>query len=128
MNMITVDQYFRLVEKNDLNPEEKVKIGTFETFIRLCKKYESLISEAALSVLKEYNSKVMSLANKESKNSHEENILKEFNSSFEESSEKIVSVGAPTRKLTKAGYIDATIILTILLNIGFIVAVTLIGR
>ena len=126
---ITVNQYFILLEKDpsELKPDEKIKIKSFNTFIRLCKKYESLISDAALDILKEYNSRIVSLTKKENKTTHEEQVLKEFQSALENSNEEVLANNSPTRKLTKAGYIDATVILIILLNIGFIVAITIIG-
>ncbi len=124
-NLITTEEYFEILNKNDLTPEELRKKAYFEDFIKRCKKYEAYISPAAQSILSEYNSKTMALDSKENKTIYEENVLKDFQAAFEDNLEINKT---KKRKLVKAGYIDASIILAVLLNVGFIIALSLLKK
>ena len=129
MNNITTSEYFNLLNKENLNPEDIIKKVSYEKYIKLCKEYEDLLSPAAESILKEHNSKVMELSTKENKTIYEDAVLKEFQSTFEQNNEVSKTNDGPVRKrnLANAGYVDATIVLVILLNLGFIIAMALIG-
>lgn len=125
-NLITTEKYFNILNQESLKPEEIVQKESYEKYIKMCKQYDGLISPAAQSILNDYNSRVMAIGTKEAKTSHEESVLKDFQSAFENNEEQLSQSG-PTRTLTKAGYVDATVILVILLNVGFIVAMTILG-
>ena len=127
-NIITVDEYFKLLDKDNLTIEEMSQKNAFKKFILDCQEYESLISPAAQSILADYNNKLLSLETKKNKTSHEENVLKEFQNTFQEQeSNENKEYSGPTRNLSKAGYMDATIILALLLNVGFIIAMVILG-
>lgn len=125
-NLITVEQYFNILNQESLKPEEIVQKASFEKYIQMCRTYESYLSPAAQSILSSYNAHVMAMGTKENKTSHEESVLKDFQSAFEKTDETLNQDG-PVRTLTKSGYIDATIILAVILNLGFIIAMTMIG-
>ena len=124
---IITEEYFEILSKQNLKPEDIVKKNSYENFIKLCKKYEPYISPAAQSILSEYNSRTMALDSKENKTAYEENVLKDFQSVFNEE-ENLENNNGPVRKLLKAGYIDASIILAVLLNIGFIIALSILKK
>lgn len=124
-NLITSSEYFELLKKTELTPIESSQKKSFEDFIKQCQKYEELISPASQSILTQYNTKSLELANNENRTSHEEAVLEEFKNGFIQN-ENLTQEG-PSRKLAKAGYIDAAVILTIILNVGFIVAMTILG-
>lgn len=127
--IISTNEYFEILGKQEeeLSPSDIVKKENYENFIRDCHRYESLISDTAQTILSEYNTKTSSVAVKENKTVHEEEFLQDLQSTFNQNVEP-EETQEYTRKLTKAGYIDATVILVILLNIGIIVAFSIIGR
>lgn len=125
--LISVNEYFTILGQENLKPEDLIKKNSFENYINLCKEYEDFLSPAAQSILNAYNTRVMSLNVKESKTAHEENILKDFQEAFQTTKQDLEQEG-PIRRLAKAGYIDAAVILTILLNVGFIFAMAMLGR
>ena len=122
----TTDDYFKILEKKDLNPEDLTSKISYEDFISHCQKYEEYLSQAATDVLSAYNSKVMALTNKENKTDFEKTVLQNFQNPFDK--EEKLSQEGPVRKLAKTGYIDAAIILVIRLNLGFIIAMTILER
>lgn len=126
-NLITTEQYFNILNKESLRPEEVIQKESYEKYINLCKQYDGLISPAAQSILSDYTSRLMSIGAKENKTAHEETVLKDFQSDFKNNEEQLNQNG-PTRTLAKAGYVNATIILTLLLNVGFVIAMSLLGR
>jgi hypothetical protein len=123
---ITTDEYFDYLLDAKLDVEKILKKSTYEQYIELCKKYEDFLSPAAQNILSEYNTKTLSLEAKEKKTKQEEEVLKKFEQSFKDNNE--LENEGTVRKLTQSGYIDATIILAIILNVGFVIAMTIIGR
>lgn len=123
---VTTEEYFTIINQDNLKPEEVIQKESFEKYIQLCKQYESYISPAAQSILNDYNSRIMAMSTKENKTIHEENILKDFQDSFTPANS--IEQQGPIRKLAQDGYIDASIILTIILNVGFIIALAILGR
>lgn len=126
MTPITTDEYFNILKQENLKPEDIIKKVSYEKYIKLCNEYEEFLSPAAQSILNTHNSKTMELSSKENKTPYEDAVLNEFKSTFEQNQQQLNNDG-PVRKLAKAGYVDATIILVVLLNLGFIIAVTIIG-
>jgi hypothetical protein len=117
----TTEEYFKILERDHLTPEEITKKDSYESFINNCKKYESLISPTAQSILSDYNSRVLGLGTKGNRTPLEESAFDDFKKPFNTEKE----VEGPVRRLAKSGYIDATVILLVILNIGFIIAFTL---
>lgn len=116
---ISVDQYLELLNKPNLTPDEIIKKQQFESFINLCQVYEQFLSVDAQSILAEYTTK---------KNAYNKNTIKASSPDLP-NLPKLENVltneeEGPVRKLSKAGYIDSAVILIVLLNIGFIVAIT----
>jgi hypothetical protein len=123
----TTDEYFKILNQDKLNPSDLTKKESYEDFIENCQKYEDIITPATQSVLASYNSKLMNLSSKENKTSYEEEVVKNFKAPFQNQAEAERTNG-PVRKLAKSGFIDATIIIVIILNIGFTIAMTILGR
>lgn len=123
---ITVDEYFSLCQANDLKTEDLIKKKKFEKFILLCQEYEQNLTPEAESILKEYRNKQMALVAKQ--NIPEDQKFNLMNFPNEEETVNNIEENAPVRKLSKAGYVDSTIILIVLLNLGFIVALTFLGK
>ena len=121
--LITVDEYFAILEKlEELTSKEIYQKKTFEDFIKRCEENASFISPATESIYANYKRKLASLAVKENPSSQESALLTEFQEKMEKNNEE---ENVYTRKLDKAGYASAIIILVMLLNIGFIVAMAL---
>lgn len=117
----TVDEYFSLLEKKDKKPEDVMKIRWFENFIHLCEQYESNLSLNAQEIYNRYTSKKMAYDLTKQKET-----LQTMATS--NSLEKELSGPVRTRTLPKAGYVDATVILIVILNIGFILAIAFLGK
>jgi hypothetical protein len=117
----TTEEYFNILGSNHLTPEDMTKKNSYENFIKSCQKYEDLISPTAQSVYSDYNSKVLNLEAKGNRTALEEEVL----DSFKKPLQSELKEDGPVRKLAKSGFIDATVILLVILNIGFIVAFTL---
>lgn len=124
--IITTEEYFQILSKENISDIERVQKERYERHIKFSQQYEDFLSHAAQDILTTHNSKTMELGNKENKTSHEENVLKDFQSAFESRQNNLEHEG-PVHRLAKAGFIDATIILTILLNVGFIIAMAILG-
>ena len=131
--IITTDEYFQLLSKENLSDIEKIQKAKYERYIKLSQQYEDLLSPAAQDILNKYNSKTRELVLKENRSIQEENKIKEFQSILEakQDSLKLVhnkKINSSMKNFANAGYIDATIVLAIILNIGFIVAMTFLGK
>ena len=131
--IITTDEYFQLLSKENLSDIEKIQKARYERYIKLSQQYEDLLSPAAQDILNKYNSKIGELSLKEHRSSQEESKIQEFQSILEtkQDSLKLVrdkKINSNIKNFANAGYIDATIILTIILNVGFIVAMAFLGK
>jgi len=125
-NIITTEEYFQILGKENLSDIERIQKERYEKHIKLSQQYEDFLSPAAQNVLNVHNSRTMELGNKENKTLHEENVLKDFQSAFESHQNNLEHEG-PVRRLAQSGFIDAGIILAILLNVGFIIAMAILG-
>ncbi len=121
----TVDEYFELSKKmkENLTPIEEIKIINFENFITLAEQNEDFVSNEVLNILNEYRQKRALLISPE--NEKNDNKIIQFKS-FPKTPTDKVEEKVYTRKLSKTGYINASIMLIVILNIGFIVALTMI--
>ncbi len=125
--IITVEEYFTLLSKTEeLTPKEIMQKKIFEDFITRCEENSSLISPATESIYAEYKRKLASLVAKENPTPQEVTVITDFREKME--SQEMNQEASYTRKLDKAGYVSATVVLVILLNIGFIVAMALLGN
>ena len=127
--VIDVREYFELLKKDHLTPKELSQKNIFENRIRRCEEYSSYISPATESIYSEYKKQMAALFTKENLTPFENEVLIDYQTRLSETDK-----GGSTeeddyiKKLAKAGYINATIILVMILNIGFIIAMALLGR
>lgn len=121
--IVTPQDYFQILNKEEnLTPKERSQKMLFENFIANCEKNRNLLSPAVEDVYLEYQKELEKLYNNSNLVKKEKQNIINFDLRKEEQKEY-------TRKLTnKAGYINATIILVMILNIGFIIAMALLGN
>jgi hypothetical protein len=127
-NPITTDEYFNILSQDTLKPEDIAKKEHYEQYIKLCEKYENYLSSEVESILAKHNEGIMKLGNKEKKTSNEAKVLQDLQQRFENNNEVNEHKEGPVRKLAKSGFIDATVIIVVILNVGFIIAMTILGR
>ncbi len=128
-DIITPEEYKILIAKENLAPDESLKIDIYERFIENQNELDEvgLAPVSSEKVASEHTQNVMSLLDKPEKTTHEEKVLNELKERLEKPAENIVE-GDFTRKLKKAGYIDVAVLLVVILNIGFIVAMALLKK
>ncbi len=128
-NIITPEEYSILIAKENLAPDEILMKDIYERFI----KDQNQLDEVGLApvssekLASEHTQNVMSLLDKPEKTTHEEKVLNELKERLEKPVENIVE-GDFTRTRKKAGYIDVAVLLVVILNIGFIVAMALLKK
>lgn len=128
-NLITVDEYFSLLAKNDaLTAEENKSKTSFEEFIRQCKTYEDLLSPAAAEVYANYQKGLANIYSKPEHTPKEDTVIYNFQEDIDKKNKEIDEERALTRKLDKAGFVNATIILVMILNVGIMIAMILLGN
>lgn len=127
INLITVNEYFELLGKNELTEKELNDKNNFERFIKECEEYPELISPAVSEVYSEYQKGLSKVYIKDTKTSNEENLITSFESKLNEKNQELEEEQTLKRTLDKAGYVNAIIILAMILNIGIIVAAFLLG-
>ena len=120
--IITPTEYFNISAKKEKTEKEIEDLQTFQDFIKECETYPNHATPAMQDVYSEYQRKLKELANKEN------NVITEYEERVP--NENLEETEDSTRKLlkNKSGYIDATVILVIILNIGFIIAMALLGN
>lgn len=124
-DIVTVEEYFAILAKKDgLTPKETMQKNHFEEFITNCEANPDLLSPAAEDIYAKYKKYLAAISTKENQTPLEQGILIDYQKKVSEREEE----QEYTRKLDKAGYVNATIILVMLLNIGFIIAMALLGR
>ncbi len=120
--LITVEEYFDLLKKTEeLTNEEILQKKAFENFIEKCETHSEYISPATENIYADYKRKLVNLSVIEDKTPQELDLVNNFQNKMQENQEE----NNYTRKLDKAGYISATVMLIMLLNIGFIIAMAL---
>ncbi len=144
--ILDINTYFEIIAK----PEEEVKeflkdpknnilFTNFESIIEDAKELEKggILPESATFIFPKYYEYVSALKEKENRTPREEIIVTKYYNEMKEKEEKdnnIVPMRTRTKEnnyykpTSKAGYIDAAVILIMLLNIGFIVAMTILGN
>lgn len=126
--IITPEEYYKeLINKENKTPEELMKIQRYEQYIRDCQDLDNLglLPESAQKNFTKHSSNIINLITKENKTEAEKKAIENYQNGTEVNKKELE---VPTRKLSKAGYVDATIILVVLLNIGFIIAMAILGR
>lgn len=127
-NIPTTEEYFAILAKeNDLTPKEVIKKRRFEWFITNCEKNPDLLSDATEDVYAKYKNYMITLSEKENKTPLEQETVNGYQQKILEMGKEENEEEVYTRKLNKAGYVNATIILVMILNIGFIIAMALLG-
>lgn len=152
--ILPIDQYFELIAKPEeevqeflKNPKNNIAFTNLEYTIQKAEELENgnnkeheegILPESANFILPQYYQKISELKEKENRTPREEILVTEYYNEMktqEEQENNIVPMRTRTkekneyyRPTSKAGYIDATIILIMLLNIGFIVAMTILGN
>ena len=123
-NLITPDEYYKLIKKEGkLSIDEEIDVA----------RYPDYLSNTAQSVVGYNNEKAMGLATQGTLTQREQQVLNRFNSNTPYNNPSNPTIGyqngyTRTRSIRRAGYINATILLTMLLNIGFILAMTFISK
>lgn len=127
----TVSEYMQIISKKDekaLSSEEESKKKVFEAYIEDCEFYENqfgMLSQATSDIYHRYKDELRKLQQKEKPSKLEVEVLEKFKRKMEN---KNIDNNY-TRKLTnKSGYINAIVILVMILNIGFIIAMALLGN
>jgi len=152
--ILPIDQYFELIAKPEeevqeflKNPKNNIAFTNLEYTIQKAEELENgngkdheggILPESANFILPRYYEKISELKEKENRTPREEILVTEYYNEMktqEEQENNIIPMRTRTkekndyyRPTSKAGYIDATIILIMLLNIGFIVAMTILGN
>lgn len=150
--ILSVEEYFKAIAlpENELeeflkNPKNNIAFTNFENHIQMAEELDNgngidqeggILPDSASFVLQQFHQKVSELIGKENKTPREEALVKKYyKQETTEERENIVPLSRTRTKekeyytsTNKAGYIDATIILIMLLNIGFIVAMTILGN
>lgn len=125
----TVEEYFEILKKDIFTSKEINQKNIFENYIKKCEEYSLYLSPAVESIYSEYKKQMAALFTKENLTPFENEVLIDYQTRLSETDK-----GGSTeeddyiKKLAKAGYINATIILVMILNIGFIIAMALLGR
>ncbi len=124
---VTVEEYFTILAKEgNLTPKDIMQKKRFESFITDCEKNPDLLSPATEDVYAEYKKHLAALPSKENPTQYEKEVIIDYQRKVLEMEEQNEQE-AYTKKLDKAGYVNATIILIMILNIGFIIAMALLG-
>lgn len=127
-NITTAEEYFEILAKEkDLTPKEVIKKRRFEWFITNCEKNSDFVSDATEDIYAKYKKHLVALSEKENKTALEQEAVNNYQQKILEMEKRETEEGY-TRKLDKSGYVNATIILVMILNIGFIIAMALLGN
>lgn len=138
---ITPARYFELIAKTEeeLN-SNAIYLLQIENFNKKINNFqelaeEGMLTEPSASILAEYNNLTRTLLRKENRTAQEDEIVSQIvPEQIDENQNNIVQMRTRTKKnqhympTNKAGHIDAVIILIMLLNIGFIIAMTILGN
>lgn len=139
-NIISFEEYTALCEKEVRTPKEEMQIDGYKKYMQVRDYLQSvqvgnetmdLTPVSAQSEMNKANSYAMGLMDKPNKTEHEEQVLEDFQSRLRDNQNdnnvQLLENEGPTRKLQKAGYVDAVVLLAVILNIGFIVAMSILG-
>lgn len=151
---IGMEEYFRLIalpeeelqQILESDATKKVAFDRFEKYINQCEELENgngidheggLLPDSAKPILNLYQQYITTkLKEKETRTPREERLVEKYckeQNQTEDDKNNVVPIRTRMKEQNyytpnnKAGYIDATIILVMLLNIGFIVAMTILG-
>ncbi len=126
---VTTERYKELLEKEKTTPLTIAEMAEKKEYENYFAARDDLDKKGILptSAQEEHSKETMmamEFANKETRTPSEENIVQ---LTFKEQNQN-QELEEPSRKLSKAGYVDATVILVVLLNLGFIIAMAILGR
>lgn len=145
--ILSVKEYFEViswpeekVEEFLSDPKNNIAFTNFKDTIRMAEELDNgngidneggILPKSAGSILQEYQKEIAKLLEKENKTTREEALISKY---YKEPEQEVVPIRTRTKEnnyempTNKAGYIDATVILIMLLNIGFILAMTILGN
>lgn len=124
---VTVEEYFAILRKTEpLNPVEESKRNRFKDFLLMCEKNALTLDQDSRDICTEYRKELAKLYYKENPTPLEKEEMETYEMKMNNSNTDTEENGYQ-RSLLKAGYVDATVILVLLLNIGFIIAMALLG-
>ena len=127
--LISVENYFNLLaKKSKLEVIEEVQMNEMKRYLTYCFELEKkgILPESALPSLAKYREKINALQEKEAEDLTRleslevENYQQSFHNQEDENYKRTLH--------QKSGYVDAIIILAALLNVGFIIAMTILGN
>lgn len=133
-DIVTVDEFFRLIAlKEDTFKENTLylaQIETFRTFIKSCQELEAqgLEPESSTSYLNDFYRHAVKLQQmqEEERTELQQEVIKMVPEELLEKEKEMIR----TRNIkpsNNSGYVNAFIILVVLLNIGFILAMTILA-
>lgn len=125
--IISIEEYFNILGKESkLDAKETVQKEEMKNYLEDCQALEDkgLLPESARPSLAKYEQKMVELQEKEKKTQLEQAELIKFQAKEEQKQEE-KEYGRVLNK--KAGYVDAVVILVVLLNVGFIIAMAILG-
>lgn len=125
--IVTPEEYFTILAKKEITPKERSQKNIFEDFISNCEKNPDLLSPAVEDIYSAYKRGMAKLFAKENKTPMEIEVVASYQRKIAETKNQESNEENLVRTLNKAGYVNATIILVMILNIGFIIAMALLG-
>lgn len=121
-SVVTVEEYFEILTKVDaLSPKEESQKNIFKQFLSDCENNKEHISPASRDIYTEYRKEIAKLYCKKNLTEREREEINEYESKMNNSNNH-------TRVLSKSGYVDAIVILALLLSVGIIIAAVILGN
>lgn len=122
--VVTVEEYFAILKKDGvLSPKEISQKNIFEKFMAECEKMSDTLSPACQDICTEYRKEIAKLYYRRELTPLESEVLTHYES--QKSTKEDLGY---TRVFSKSGYVDAVVVLVLLMNVGFIIAMILLGN
>ncbi len=124
-SVITPTEYSELIKLENPTPVEQMQMKRYEEYIKDCDYLDDLmlLPTSAQDIYTKHNNNMLNLSSKEVLSKKEQSVLSESQNNREKQ-----EVNGKTRVLAKDGYIDVIVIIAVVLNIGFIVALTMLTK
>ncbi len=128
--IVSIEKYFEILGKESkLDAKETVQKEEMKNYLEDCQALEDkgLLPESARPSLAKYEQKMVELQDKpeDTRTSLEQAEIIKFQARMEQNQEE-KEYGRVLNK--KAGYVDAIVILVVLINVGFIIAMAILGN
>ena len=128
-NTVTTEDYFRILEQIEpLSPIDGSKKQRYRAFITMCENNLPFLDDESQQIYGEYKKELLRLYQKNNPTPLEKEEMEVYESRMNNvnTNEEEKGIGL-SRTRSKAGYVDAVVILVLLLNIGFIIAMAILG-